>query len=180
MAITRLVKGKVINVDFTGTRLAKGNIIKGAAAAESAALTGTIIAGGVVESEIVAGGETLIITLTNDTWIAAGASAIGSEANTQALIDGLDAATSPTNGWNNEVRDKEPLSIVVRTSNTVATLTFTTAAAGYVITADETITLTIPAAVLVTRGTDLEADAPFVVTNETSGLSGSLLLLGVG
>ena len=137
-----------------------------AAAGTTAALTGTIIAGGVLESEIRAGGETLIITLTNDTWAAAGTGPIGDLVDTQALIDGLDAGSNPTNGWNNEVRDKEPTTIVVRTSPTVATLTFTTAAAAYAITADETITLTIPAAVLVTSAIDVTGDSTFDVTVE--------------
>lgn len=135
----------------------------------TSSLSGTAIAGGVLESEIVAGGETVIITLFNDTWAAAGTGPIGSTADTQALIDGFTAATTPANGWNNEVRNKEPTSIVVRTSNTVATLTFTTAASAYDISADETITVTIPAVVLVTSGDAIVADAPFDVTNETAG-----------
>jgi len=134
----------------------------------SAALTGTAIAGGVIEAELVAGGETIIITLTGDTWAAAGTGPIGSTADTQALIDGLDSAQSESTGWNAEIRDKEVTTAVVRTSDTVATITLT-ASAAYDITADETITLTIPAAVLVTSGSDVEADATFAVTAAAGG-----------
>ena len=143
-------------------------VVNVGAGTPSAAMTGTAITDGVLESEIVAGGETIIITLTDDTWAAAGTGPIGSTADTQALIDGLNAATSPTNGWNNEVRDKEPTTVVTRDSDTQATILLTTAAAGYDVTADETITLTIPAAVLVTSAIDVEADATFDVTNEGS------------
>ena len=136
------------------------------AASESAAITGTAEPSA-TESEIVTGGETTIITLTNDTWVAAGAGAIGSEADTQAIIDGVSAATTPANGWNNEVRDKEAIGSVARTSSTVATITWT-AAAAYSVTADDTITVTVPAAVLVTSGVPLTATPTFTATNETS------------
>lgn len=141
-----------------------------APAVGSAALTGTAIAGGVLESEIVTGGDTIIITLTGDTWAAAGTGPIGSTADTQALIDGFDSAQSEANGWNVEVRDKMvPADDVVRTSDTVCTITIP-ATAGYVITADETITGTIPAVVLVTSGSDFTATPTFDVTNETVGI----------
>jgi hypothetical protein len=56
-------------------------------AAPSAALTGTL-ADGATEAQIVSGGETLIITLTNDTWDAT----IGdNNAKTTALINGIDS-----------------------------------------------------------------------------------------
>ncbi len=156
------------------------NILPFRAIGTSAALTGTAIAGGVLESEIVAGGDTVIITLNNDTWVAAGAGPIGSVADTQALIDGFDSAQSEGAGWNVEVRDKEVTSSIVRTSDTIATWTIT-AAASYIITANETITLTIPAATMVTSGIDVEADATFDVTNE-GGVSTIiyLTLLGTG
>jgi len=135
-----------------------------AGAAQSAAITGTT-APTVLESEIVTGSETTIITLTGDTFVAAGAGAIGSEADTQAIIDGVSAATTPANGWNNEVRDKEAVGSVSRDSNTQATITWT-AAAAYSVAADETITVTVPAAVLVTSGVPLTATPTFTATNE--------------
>ncbi len=53
----------------------------GFAATPSAAITGTLSDGG-FENEIVAGSETIIITLTNDTWVAAGATGLRSPAFT--------------------------------------------------------------------------------------------------
>ena len=111
-----------------------------AAAAPYATLSGTA-ASGLTEAEIVAGGETIILTLTNDTWVAAGATF---DAQRQAIINGITSAQSETLGWNNVVRDAEAVTSVVRTSNTIVTITLS-AAATYDITANETITLTVPA-----------------------------------
>ena len=99
----------------------------------------------------------------------------------QAIIDGLDAATSPANGWNDEVRDKEVVGAVVRTSNTVVTITLT-AAAAYAIASDETITVTIPASALVTSGSPVVATPTFTVTNEAGVTTRrhTLLTIGVG
>lgn len=115
-------------------------VTRGYVLASSAAITGTA-AGGLLESDVVTGGKTIIITLTNDTWVSAGATF---NAIRQDIIDGLDSAQSETTGWNNEVRDKEVVSSVVRTSDTVVTVTLS-AAAAYDISATETITITIPA-----------------------------------
>jgi ApbE superfamily uncharacterized protein (UPF0280 family) len=101
-----------------------------------AIVTGTITAS-TVESDIVNGGKTIIITLTNDTWIA------DITAQRQNIINGLDSAQSEANGWNNEVRDKQGVAGVVRTSDTVVTITLD-AQAAYNITANETITVTVP------------------------------------
>jgi hypothetical protein len=132
--------------------------------ATTAALTGTITAS-IDEDDIVTGGKTIILTLTNDTWIAAGTGPIGSTANTQALIDGITAAASPTNGWNNEIRDGSLTTAqVVRTSSTVCTITLV-ADAGYDIAATETITATIPAAVLTTSSIAVVASPTFAITH---------------
>lgn len=127
----------------------------------TSALTGTATAS-ITESDIVTGGKTVILTLTGDTWAAAGTGPIGSTADTQALIDGMDSAQVEATGWNAEVRDKEVTTAVVRTSNTVATITLT-AAAAYDITAQETITVTIPAATLVTSAIDVVASPTFTI-----------------
>jgi len=129
----------------------------------SSVLTGTMTAT-VDEDDITTGGKTIIVTLTNDTFKAAGTGPIGSTADTQALIDGFDAAASPTNGWNNEVRDKALTSEVVRTSSTVATWTVA-AQSGY----DVTITGTIPTAVLVTGAGAITATPTFTVDAVAAG-----------
>lgn len=111
--------------------------------------------------------NTAIITLTNDTWVASGGTF---NAQRQNIIDGFDASADPTNGWNTEVRDKEVVGAVVRTSDTVVTVTWA-AASGYSISSDETITCTVPAAALVTSGSPLTATPTFDVTADVSGLS---------
>lgn len=129
------------------------------AAAANAVVSGTVVDGGVLESEIVAGGETIIITIANDTWVDA-----TFDAQRQNILDGLDSDGVAVNGWNAEVRDKEDVTAVVRTSDTVVTITLS-AAAGYSIDADETITVTVPASAL-TGAAELEASPTFDVTAE--------------
>lgn len=94
------------------------------------------------EAAVVAGGKTISITLSGDTWVAAGATF---DAQRQAIIDGLTSAQAEATGWNAEVRDKMAVTTVVRTSNTVVTITLP-ATAAYEIEAPETITVTVPAA----------------------------------
>ena len=90
------------------------------ASGATAALTGTAISDGVLESEIVTGGETIIITLTGDTWVAAGATF---DAQRQNIIDGMDSAQVEAAGWDAVVKAGLGVSAVVRTSDTVVTIT---------------------------------------------------------
>lgn len=148
-----------------------------ASAGVTAELTGTML-DTVDEDDITTGGKTVIITLTGDTFKAAGTGPIGSTADTQALIDGFDAASSPTNGWNNEVRDKALTSEVVRTSSTIATWTVA-AQSGYDISSQETITGTIPTDVLVTGAGALTATPTFTIDQVAAGrVLGSLAYKG--
>lgn len=124
----------------------------------TAALTGTVTAT-IKESDIVAGGKTIILTLTNDTWVTAGGTF---DAQRQNIINGLTSAQSETNGWNNEVKGKIAVSDVVRTSGTVVTITLD-AEAGYNITASEIITVTIPSTA-VTGGAAIVASPTFRVS----------------
>jgi hypothetical protein len=112
---------------------------------KSAAVTGTATAS-ITETDVVAGGKTIIITLTGDTWIAAGAGSF--DLQRDEILQGLDSAQSEALGWNLQVRDLEVLTAVVRTSDTVVTITLT-AKALYDITAQETITVTVPGTALV-------------------------------
>ena len=127
----------------------------------SAAITGTATAS-ITEADIVTGGKTIIITLTGDTFIAAGTGPIGATANTQALIDGIDSAQSEAAGWDAVVKVGIDIADVVRTSDTVATITLD-AEATYNITSTETITVTIPAAVL-TGAAQIVASPAFTVS----------------
>ena len=144
-----------------------GGIFETVSAGGAITLTGTAVPTQ-TEVDIVTGGKTIILTLAGDAFVAAGTGPIGSTADTQAIIDGLTSAQVEALGWNNEVRDKEVTTAVVRTSSTVATITLT-ASAAYDITATETITATIPNSVLVTGTSDIIATPTFTVTAIVSG-----------
>lgn len=105
-----------------------------------AAISGTIVSG-VTETDIVAGGKTLVITLTNDTWIVAGAGSF--DLQRDEIIAGVTSAQSETFGWNVVPKVQQSLAGVIRTSDTVVTITWD-AFATYDITALETITVTVP------------------------------------
>ena len=138
-----------------------------------AAITGTIGAGA-TEQEVRDGGGTIIVTLTDDTWVTAGATF---NAQRQAIIDGLDAADAQTNGWNTQVRDQLGVSSVVRTSNTIATITIAdTDVTGYAIATNETITATVPAAALAVSAIDVTATPTITITAnvESAAVSGTL------
>jgi len=106
------------------------------------------ITGGTVlqEADIVTGGEIILIQLTGVTWVTAGPTFDAQRLN---ILAGLDAASSPALGWNAEVRDKMLAGTVVRTSDTLVTITLT-AAALYDLSAigPETITVTVPASAI--------------------------------
>lgn len=143
----------------------------------SAAITGTV-GDGATEQEVRDGAGTIIITLTNDTWVAAGGTF---DAQRQAIINGLDAAESETNGWNAQVRDQMDPAAVVRTNSTVATITVSAAAvANYFINANEVITTTVPNAALVTGSVDITAAPTTTITAATESVAITGTLGGSG
>lgn len=119
------------------------------------------VSGSFTEAQIVAGGQEIVITLLSETWVTAGATF---NAQRQNILDGLTSAQSETLGWNNEVRDKEVVTSVVRTSDTVVTITLT-ASPLYDITADESITVTVPGTAL-TGGSPLVGPSAITVSAE--------------
>lgn len=100
------------------------------------------------EAEVVSGGQTIIITLANTTWVASGGTF---DAIRQDIIDGLVSAQSEGTGWNAVVQAGQTVSGVARTSDTVVTITLD-AFGTYDITANETITVTVPASAVVSAG----------------------------
>ena len=108
------------------------------------AMTGTAGGDGCTEAQVVSGGQTIILTLTNGVW---NKNTAAFEAARQAMIDGMDSAQVEAAGWDVKIKGAEVVGAIVRTSDTVVTITLT-AASTYVITADETITITIPAALM--------------------------------
>ena len=104
-------------------------------------VTGTIFTTKTRESDIVAGGATIILTLTGTTWVVAAGSAFDNQR--QNIINGLTSAQSEATGWNAEVKAKIAVGEVVRTGNTIVTITLA-AQAAYDITACDVITVTVP------------------------------------
>ena len=93
-------------------------------------VTGTL-ADGCNESDIVAGGETLILTLANAVW---------QNPLTDALFEALlSGDLAEANSWNNE-EGTIMSGAVARTSDTVVTITLA-AAAAYSISGNETVSL---------------------------------------
>jgi len=78
-----------------------------------------------------------------------------------ALRDGLDSAQSEATGWDAKVKPNIPLENIVRTSDTVCTVTLQ-AQADYDINAQETITWTLPGSAL-TGGTPIVAAPSFTI-----------------
>ena len=111
-------------------------------ATASAAVTGTATAS-ITETDVVAGSKTIIITLTNNNWVPTASF----DAQRQNIINGLDSAQAEATGWDAVVKATQGVAGVVRTSDTVVTVTLD-AFATYNITATETITVTVPASAL--------------------------------
>lgn len=128
-----------------------------APAAATVALTGTVTTA--TEADIVAGGKTLILTVTNDTWVAT----VGADNSiTTALINGLDSDGAEAGGWDAVVKAGLTHTAVTRTSDTVVTITLP-AFASYDITANETITATVPDTAL-SGGVQTVASPTFTVS----------------
>ncbi len=153
---------------------------KGAEGIETLALnlscdvTGTIVTSATDETDIVDGGRTIILTLNtgrlnpqSDTW---GATMGADNPITQALIDGLDSSGIEVNGWNAVVRAGLTFPDVVRTSDSVVTITLP-AFAAYDIALDEAVTVTVPALALTGGNGPLTAVPPFVVAAQIGAAS---------
>lgn len=141
----------------------------------SIALTGTVTAS-ITETDIVTGAKTIVLTVTNDTWVAAGATF---DAERQNIINGIDSAQAEATGWDAVVKATEAVTAVVRTSDTIVTVTLS-AFATYNITAQETITATVPASAL-TGAVSAIASPTFTVDVVGAGVVARFLaLLGVG
>ncbi len=136
------------------------------------AASAIVSAPALTEPLIVNGGQVITITLTNDTWVAAGNPF---DQVRQIIINGMTSAQTEDNGWNKEVRDKESITSVVRTSNTLVTITLT-ASLDYDITVNEVITVTVPDEALVTSTTPLIATPTIDVTATTALLAQHFVL----
>lgn len=123
----------------------------------SAALTGTVT-NTLTNEDVQAGGKTIILTLTEDTWVASGATFNGQRQN---IIDGLDSDGSAPAGWDAVVKAGQSVAGVIRTSDTVVTITLD-AFPAYSIATPEIVTATVPGTAL-TGGNPLVATPTFQV-----------------
>lgn len=159
---------------FPALRSGSFNQLAAEPVSKLATLTGTAL-GAITEADVVAGGKTIIITLTGDAWVAAGGTFDGIRQN---IIDGIDSSQAEGTGWDAVVKALQGVVGVVRTSDTVVTITLD-AQATYNITSLETITVTVPASALV-GGTPLVASPTFTVSAISVGGAKSWYLLQDG
>lgn len=145
-----------------------------ATAVVTIAVTGTVTPSA-TEADIVAGGKTIILTITNDTWVASGGTFDGQRQN---IINGLTSGGTDLLGWNNVVKALQGVAGVVRTSNTIVTITLD-AQLTYDIASNETITVTVPGSAL-TGGNQIVATPTFAITAIGGTVFRFLLLLGCG
>lgn len=115
----------------------------GVVSTASIVLSGTAVAGGVLESEIVTGSETLIITLSGDKWVAT----LGDDnAITDAFIAGITGDLADVAGWNAQMA--LAYTDFSRDSDTVVTITLPATAGYSITTGDETVTVAPPSSSL--------------------------------
>lgn len=132
-------------------------------AGATATVTGTIVASQADEGDIVAGGLTITAKLTGATFKAAGTGIVGTIANTDALIAGLVALASPTNGWNDAVlAELDGASDLTRDGDDQVTLVLPNVDL-YDISATETVKWTIPDEALATGSGPIEASPTFTI-----------------
>jgi hypothetical protein len=148
---TKTVDGSYTYHDFTSS----GSFV----ATTPLVLTGTC-SPTITEADVVTGGKTIILTLSGDTWVVAAGSVFDNQR--QNIINGIDSGQAEATGWDAEVKAKLAVTTVVRTSDTVCTITLS-AQAAYNITATETITVTVPSTALASAVARI-ADVTFTVT----------------
>ena len=132
--------------DITGLygHQAEMRVMHGVNLIVSVAATGTVLES-ITEADIVAGGKTLVLTVTNDTWLPAGTAF---NAIRQSILNSIGSAQSEPMGWNSAVFPVLAVTDVVRTSDTVITITLPPVGS-YNISATEEISAAMPAGVLV-------------------------------
>ena len=123
-------------------------------------LTGTVTTSTVLDSDIQSGGKTIILELTDDTWVTAGATF---DAQRQNILDGLVSNKNETNGFNAQ---NFAVTDVARTSSTVVTITLS-AEATYDIVQTEEISITVPASALTTSSIDLKCSGRFTIRDQS-------------
>lgn len=139
-------------------------------AGPSAAVSGNLISSIPSEGRIrTLTNNTIVITLTDDTWLAAdGNSSALVEENATALLGLVQSAQSEAKGWNQIVGDATTglaHSDVERTSDTVVTISLP-AFNTFSLSAPETISVQVPGSVVASGGADLLATPTITVVND--------------
>lgn len=141
----------------------------------SVKLSGTAIGSNISESDIKLGGKTLIITLTNASWV----DNITSDTDTtikEALFDGFKADVEPAQ-WALVV-DRLKAGSITKTSASVITITMP-AVATYDLTASkQTITVTIPKEAVIGSSFDITASNSLVI-NSTPPVAAKVVKVSV-
>jgi len=127
-----------------------------------ATITGSVT-DALLENEVVLGWQDIVITLEGSVTFESGNTFNDAR---QAIIDGLDSAQSESDGWNVQVRDKLELAAVTRINSKIVTILLP-ASSAYSVSANETITVTIPASSLANRSNAIAASPTFTVTADT-------------
>jgi len=164
----RVTTTESVTYDITPTATVPGGVHT---VTVSGTITENLSPAGSLESQVLGSPElTIILTLDGTTWVPASGSP-NFDDNRQAIIDGFDSDGIEKRGWNTEIRDALNVANVVRTSDTVVTITLDATDIGdYSIITDETITFTLE------PSTHIDASAspfdtgvpPFTITAECS------------
>ena len=111
------------------------------------------------EADIVSGGAEIVITLKDDTWV----TSVGVDnLRTQELIDGLNSTQAEDTGWNQIVKEGLNFNNVLRVSVSKVIINLP-AFGSYNISAQETITLTIPSSAVKSKS-EITAKTDFTIT----------------
>jgi hypothetical protein len=113
-----------------------------------------------LESQIVTGGRTIILTLNTGKWIPSGTLF---DAQRTAIRTGIDSAQAEAAGFDARKTTLIPLGNVVRTSAKVVTITLA-ADAGYSVTVNEIVTVTVPYAAIEFCKANVIAAPTFTIT----------------
>lgn len=127
--------------------------------------TGTVAATGTLltdvetfEEDIVTGGKTIILTLTDVTWAAAGAAF---DAVRDDILSSITSNNSEATGWN-ALRGTIDVTSVARTSDTVVTITLP-AIPTYSVEENETLTLRAPAIAISASNTLVAPETALII-----------------
>jgi len=118
-----------------------------------------------LESEVVVGWEDIVISLTGSETPVWESGQTFNDAR-QAIINGITSAGGEAQGWNAEVRDRIELAAVTRINDAIVTILLP-ASSGYSVSANETITVTVPASAIFDSGNAIVASPTFAVTADT-------------